>query len=285
MGTITYKLSIPTDNGSIGRECNSCNRYFKIYVDDKKENWYCPYCGTHQSDDDAWTKAQQPVIDKVAEEFAMKYAEDELDKMFGRLARRSKHITYSRGAKKTIVQPPTHHLETKVDSEIECCYCKTTFQIFGIFGFCPGCREDNINIYEVNLQIIKDELSRSKDNHRALRHAYNDVVSTFENFCKKVAKRKGLQGDANFQNMKNTREFFRQAGIDLYQNISEAEKIQVKRMFEKRHLYQHGDGTIGEKYVKVIPQDSKLFGTKAVLTEGEFLEGVEIIKKILRTLD
>lgn len=285
MSIITYTLSIPTDNGFLGRECSSCNRYFKIYLDDKKEHLYCPYCGTHQPDDDTWTKAQQQVIDKVAEDFATKFVEDELDKMFGRLARGSKHMKYSRGTKRTIVQPPTHHLETKVDSEIKCSSCKTRFQIFGIFGFCPGCKEDNINIYEVNLQIIKDELEKSQDNQRALRHAYNDVVSTFENFCKKVADRKGLQGNANFQNIKNTKDFFKDANIDIYKNISEVEKIEVKRMFEKRHLYQHGNGTIGDKYVKNIPEDRELLGTIATLTKEEFLKGVEIVKKILKTLE
>ncbi|MBK8291928.1 MAG: hypothetical protein IPK96_14345 [Flammeovirgaceae bacterium] len=56
-------------------------------------------------------------------------------------------------------------------------------------------------------------------------------------------------------------------------------------MFEKRHLYQHSDGTIEEKYIRVIPQDSKLFGTKAILTKDEFLKGIEIVKKILKALD
>lgn len=163
MGTITYTLSIPTDNGFIGRECNSCKKYFKIYLDDKKDHLYCPYCGTHQPDDETWTKVQQQAIDKVAGDFAKRLVEDELDKMFGRLARGSKFMKYTPGTK-TIVRQPTHHLERKVDSEIVCSNCKTKFQIFGIFGFCPGCKEDNINIYEVNLQIIKDELEKSEDN-------------------------------------------------------------------------------------------------------------------------
>ena len=285
MSIITYNLSIPTDNGFIGRECSSCNRYFKICLDDKKEHLFCPYCGTHQPDHDTWTKAQQQIIEKVTEDFATRFVEDEFDKMLGNLARGNKDLKYSPGTNRTSVQPPAHHLETKVDSEIECSRCKTRFQIFGIFGFCPGCKEDNINIYEVNLQIIKEELEKSHDGQRTLRHAYNDVVSTFENFCKKVADRKALKGYANFQNIKNTKDFFKDATIDIYKNISEAEKIEVKRMFEKRHLYQHGDGTIGDKYIKNIPEDSKLLGTIATLTKEEFLTGIEIVKKILKTLE
>ena len=93
MGTITYTLSIPTDNGFIGRECNSCNKYFKIYLDDKKDNLYCPYCGTLQPDDETWTKDQRQVIDKVAEDFITKFVEDQLDKVFGDLANGNEFVS------------------------------------------------------------------------------------------------------------------------------------------------------------------------------------------------
>ena len=148
---------------------------------------------------------------------------------------------------------------------------------------CPSCREESLLIYETNLQIIIQEINNASDKARVLRHAYNDVVSTFEGYCKLVAKRNGLE-NTNFQNLKTTKELFKKYQLDIYKDINENEKIIIKRVFEKRHAYQHAQGQITEKYVQNIPQDRVLLDTKAELSISELTAGIDVLKKILRVI-
>ncbi len=206
MKNLTYKISIPTDNGFWGRECKKCEKYFKVDSDQIKDEMFCPYCGEIQENDDMWTKVQKNVVDKIAHQVGKRFIEDELDKMLRKMARGSKSMTYKPG-RRTQISKPNTHLEKDIDSEIECSSCETRFQVYGIFGYCPGCKEDNILIYEANLQIILNEIENLANPKRSLRHAYKDLVTTFELSCKRISKNHDL-GTANFQNLLNVKKFY-----------------------------------------------------------------------------
>ncbi len=141
----------------------------------------------------------------------------------------------------------------------------------------------NILIYEANLNILLQEIDDSRDSNRSLRHAYNDLVSTFESYCKLVSEKHKL-GIVNFQNLKNTKDHFKKQGLNIYESISDKEKTKIKRVFEKRHAYQHAKGKITTEYIKNIPEDSKLIDTIAELSKNEFVESVDILKKVFRNI-
>lgn len=282
MSIIEFKVSFPTDNGFWGRECNICHKYFKIDSDKIQDNLFCPYCGDLQLNKELWTKEQTQIARKVATQVGRRFVEDEMEKMLKNLFKNSKTTTYTPGSR-TKITPPTSHVEKEVDTEINCPSCDTKFQVYGIFGFCPGCKEDSIMIYEANLSILLQEIDNSNNPNRSLRHAYNDLVSTFESYCKRVSERHNI-GVVNFQNLKNTKDHFKKEGLNIYEGISDVEKTNIKRVFEKRHAYQHSKGYITNEYVRNIPEDVKLIGTLAALSRVEFTEGVEILKKVLRII-
>jgi Zn finger protein HypA/HybF involved in hydrogenase expression len=282
MSIISFTISIPTDNGFIGRECNNCNKYFKIKVEHIKSEMYCPYCGTLQGEEDFITNKQKVEIDKRVDSIAKRYIEEKLDKMLQDLARGSNIINYRPTFEKP-VDNIYNHLEKEVDAEICCSHCLTYFQVFGIFGYCPGCRSDNILIYEANLDLLLQEIELSNNKKRALRHLYDDLVSTFENYCKKVSNKYNL-GNTNFQNLRSVKELFKKHGVNIFYDVSDKEKIDIKRVFEKRHAYQHAAGKITEKYIKNVPQDYHLIGTSAELDQEEFTNAINILKKITRNI-
>lgn len=283
MSTLNFKIAFPTDSGFWGRQCKQCDKYFKIDADKIKNELYCPYCGELQPNDNLWTKQQTQEAREIAASVGKRYIEDELEKMFKNAFGNSKFIKYTPEQKTIPKTSVTRHLEKPVDTEIECPTCKLKFQIYGIFGYCPSCRVESLQIYETNLQIIIQEINNSPDQARALRHAYNDVVSTFEGYCNLVAKRNELES-TNFQNLKSTKELFKKYQLNIYSDISETEKVTVKRIFEKRHVYQHAQGQITEKYIQNIPQDRHLLNTKAELSISELTEGIDVLKKILRII-
>ncbi len=179
---LTFQVSIPTDEGFVGRACANpdCGQYFKVLLADHKDQLDCPYCGVEFHKNSLLTSDQRDYVTEYAKEEATKYAVSELQKMlkktFGSSSARRSGISYKPGrVRKRTVRP--HYTERKVDTELECPTCNTRFQVYGIFGYCPGCRDENLRIYDANWTIIQREIENSVNQPRALRHAYGDLVS------------------------------------------------------------------------------------------------------------
>jgi hypothetical protein len=197
------------------------------------------------------------------------YAINELRKAFKDAFRGSKNISYKPAPPpiKRTVRP--HYVERDVDTEFECAECAIRFQVYGIFGYCPGCSCENVQIYDANWANIKRKLGSDPDKDRQLRHAYGDLVSTFEVFCNRKAKRVS-QERGNFQVLFDARKYFRNhAGIDMLGNVAGADLLALRRVFQKRHVCIHAGGEITDQYVRMIPEDSNLLGTQVVLSVDE----------------
>jgi len=286
MSTIEFKISVPTDEGFLGRECNSpdCMKYFRVHTGSIRDTMNCPYCGQRFSNDELHTQDQADFLRDAGKEKAIQYAQDEINKMLGGLAKKfkgNKHISFTHKPSRSpakVVKPI--YQEHKVDTELKCPDCDFVFQVFGIFGFCPGCRSENMQVYDANIGIIKQEISEATDKGRVLRHAYSDLVSTFEQFC--ISKAAPInEPKPSFQDLFEARRFFKKnLGVDILEDLSTSDSLCARRVFQKRHAYQHSAGKINEKYIKKVPEDKSLLGEKAELSESEFLEGARVIREI-----
>ncbi|MEX1013723.1 MAG: hypothetical protein WDZ80_01005 [Candidatus Paceibacterota bacterium] len=279
---IRFTVQFPTDNGFFGRECNNpkCGKYFKVHENSLTDEMYCPYCAESFSKEDLLTQDQTKYVEKVTKEKAEQYIHDEFQKMLKRATRNSKFLKFesSRRSKKHI-RP--NYKEKKTDSEFTCPYCECNFQVYGVFGYCPGCKKENILIYDANKDFILKEIESASNKERALRHAYSDIVSTFEIFCSNKAKM--ITTDStNFQDIYKTRRFFKKhLTIDILEDLRHEEELAFKRIFHKRHVYDHNDGVISEKYIKKIPEDKDNLGKKADLSIEEFQTGANVIRLVL----
>lgn len=283
---LTFKISIPTTDSFIGRECNNpdCKKYFKIHTGYFKDELFCPYCGIQFPKDQLWTPEQLDFAKQNAIEEGTAYITNEFDKMLKDVFRSSGSsksgfsMSYKSNGpyRKKIISPPS---ERNTDTELECSSCGSKFQVIGLFGFCPCCREDNIVIYDTNIRILLDDINSSKSPDRFLRHAYNDLVSTFEEYCKRKNK---TERKFNFQNLDVTEKFFRDHyHKELFSDITQPEVEVIKRFFQKRHVYQHNKGIIDQRYVEVIPSDVSLLGKTASLTVDEFMHATSILRNMI----
>lgn len=279
---IKFTVEFPTDEGFFGRECNNpkCGKYFKVHEDSLNEEMFCPYCAEDFHKENLLTKDQTKYAKDVAKEKAEQFIHEELDKMFKKTFRNSKFFKYkSNKRQKKNIRPK--YQEKKTDSEFTCPYCECRFQVYGVFGYCPGCKKENILIYDANADFILKEIDNSTNKERALRHAYSDIVSTFEIFCKN--KSQGITSKTTrFQNIYETRRFFKtHLNVDILKDLTHTEELTFKRIFHKRHTYDHNDGIISERYVKKIPEDNDKLGKKADLNVEEFKTGTKVIRKVL----
>lgn len=290
--SLTFRVSIPTDEGFVGRSCNNpnCKRYFKVHIDTIRTPMYCPYCGDSFPVDQLMTKNQVGYLREVAEEKARKLVFDECDQVFGRLAGRyprtdpvhfeHKPIRYREKA----IRPS--YSEDEVDSELVCPECGFRFQVYGIFGYCPGCRTENLLIYDANVGIIEQEITLSANPRRALRHAYSDLVSTFECFCAKKANMLGQQAKGGrFQSLSWTRKYFRKnLSIDVFASLDSKAWLTLRRVFGKRHACLHNKGQANEQYVRMVPEDRELLGKEVRMSIEDFRIATGLLREVLDTL-
>ena len=91
--------------------------------------------------------------------------------------------------------------------------------------------------YDANVNLILKEIENTSNKERALRHAYADIVSTFEIFCKQKAQKKTTR-TTKFQDLYEARIFFKKyLNVDILEELSNEEELTFKRIFQKRHLY------------------------------------------------
>ncbi len=284
---ITFNIAIPSDtDGFIGRACDSldCKQYFKIFVQDHKDELYCPYCGNQFSRDLLFTSQQLGHIKEVAIEEAQAYVFEEFQKILKSATRGSKYIKFNAGTapKKRPISPK--YVERQVDTEFQCADCGCRFQVYGIFGYCPGCSCENLLIYDANWNNIKRKLNQETDQFRSLRHAYSDLVSTFEAFCSRKAKH-FTQDKGNFQDLYDTRKFFKKhANIDILVSIDEEALLPLRRLFQKRHSCIHTSGKITERYIKKIPEDKIFLDNQVTLTVMELEQAANAMRVALANL-
>jgi hypothetical protein len=272
---------MPSDNGFIGRECKNpeCKKYFKVLFTSLKDKMFCPYCATLFDKSELITNDQLDYVREAGMEKARAYMFNKLRDIFKEATRGNKGLRWKPGNTYIPKAVSPNYLEKKVDSELECFQCKAVFQVYGTFGYCPSCKCDNSLIYDTNMQLILKEIEGSTNKDRALRHAYNDLVSTFENFCK---NKNTSDMKYNFQNLENAKLFFQDHfSIDMLQGLSLDEVLSIKRIFQKRHVYQHNRGIVDQRYINIIAEDSNLLNMEAPLTREEFIKGSEAMRKIL----
>ena len=278
----TFLVSVAGDGmGFIGRACDAtdCKQYFKVRIPDHKDILYCPYCGSRFSKKTLFTRDQIDHIRRVAAEEARVYAHEEIQAMFKSAFSGSQFVTYTPGPRPARRTVTPAYKERDVDTELECSECSTQFQVYGIFGYCPGCGYENLRIYDANWEAIKRSLGETANTNRQLRHAYSDLVSAFEAFCSRKAR--GITtATGTFQELFDARKFFKTyAKVDILASISPSSLLALRRVFQKRHVCTHAAGIINERYVRMIPEDSQLLGTEAVLSLAE----LEVAATAVRT--
>ncbi len=124
------------------------------------------------------------------------------------------------------------------------------------------------------------EIRQAQDDRRALRHAYSDLVSTFEVYCKRRAERLG--GGARFQDLFDARKFFKdKLNTDFLDHLTANDLLLLRRVFQKRHAVEHSGGLVDEKYIRMIPEDVAAAGTPVELTLEELEKAAGLLRGVI----
>ena len=302
----------PDDKGYIDRECpnEECQYTFKVLLKDWKEKVsdeevHCPLCGYVGSSDSWWTQNQLRMIENIAAKWAMNYVQKELDKSFSKLAQSTRNnkfiqITYNPGRRISFFNNPIGQRE-EWETEICCEQCGTHYSVIGSAFFCPCCGYNSVvNSYNDSLNSIERMIESLQEVKALLTEKYNadsaetmcrsmlegsigDLISAFQKFAScKYGELSGKQSRPNdFQIVeKGSQLFEREIGKSYLNWLSSDELDFMKVMFQRRHLLEHNNGMIDEKYLEKTNDQNYVVGQRLIVKVSDVFELLTILRKL-----
>ena len=308
-----YQIPILSDSkGYIDRECPNpkCLYIFKVLLKDwekifSHDKVHCPLCGYVDSRDNWWTQEQIKTIQNRSAALAQHYAQQELNRFF-------KNLNHTLGTKrgfKINYAPPQRisfinnyiYQRKEWETEICCEKCGAHYSVIGAAFFCPCCGyysaeisfSDSLDSIEKMLESFQEikktmEVKSSKDVaetmcRNMLEHSIGNIVSAFQKFasCKYEELTKQPPRVNDFQILKKGSELFENATGKKYNEfLSDSELHFMSVMFQRRHILEHNNGMIDQKYLDNSHDTSYSIGQRVVVKKTEVYRLLEIVRKL-----
>lgn len=310
---VSIPITLHSDgNGFFDRECpnEDCLYTFKILMKDweekvSDEEVHCPMCGYVDTSDKWWTQDQLEKMNEIAISWAMNYVQGELNKSFQSLARSTRNnkylkITYKAGKKISFINNPIGQRE-EWETEICCEKCGTHYSVIGSAYFCPCCGYNSaVNSYNDSLDSIKKMLDSLTDMRNLFAEKYGndsaetmcrgmlessigDMISAFQKFaCCKYEELSEKTGRVNdFQMFEKGSQLFEQETGSKYSDwLSETEQFFMKTMFQKRHLLEHNNGMVDQKYLNESNDHSYSVGQRIIVKPSDAYSLLDLLRNL-----
>lgn len=311
------KVSIPIEtdeNGFIDKECpdEECMFVFKVNEVDWKNNFkdesvFCPMCGNESTSDTFWTTEQINNAHKQAGEYLKgkihKAIKDD-SKNFNRRQPKGGFISMSMNVKghtpqKLIIPIPSQDI---FEQKISCEKCESRYSVVGSAFFCPCCGHNSveqtfnntINKIESSIKNIPtirealDEISKDQSENTCqtlIEKCLLDSVVAFQRYCDlKYSKHKNSKSKIPFNAFQKLDiggklwlELFNESYKDW---LTENQFERLNILFQRRHLLQHTEGIVDEKYLEKSSDNKYKSGQRIIVKEKDAIELVDYIKTL-----
>jgi hypothetical protein len=295
----------PDDKGYVGRQCpaDQCKRYFKVKPGTglKGDNLplHCPYCGHEGRTDNFHTKEQIEYALSVVERSFHEAIVGDVSDLARDFNRRASGGIFSltMGVKSSPVAL-RRYVEANLETEVECGNCSLQYSVYGVFAFCPECREHNsLHILDKSLGVVCKMLDVAETveqelGDRLIENALGDCISSFDGFGRELCRihsekcpNGAKAGRTSFQNLtganQNLKNLF---NLDLRSGLDPDEWQKAVQAFQKRHLLSHKMGVVDNEYVLKTGDSSATVGRRISIEADEIRQLVRIVAKLARHL-
>lgn len=300
------------EKGYFDRECpnENCQYTFKVCMEDWKEKVsdeevHCPMCGHIDTADKWWTQDQLDSMEEIVASYAMSMISEKLDEAFGGLARSTRHnkfvkIIYKPGRRITFQNNPIGQSE-EWEIDITCENCGTRYSVIGSAYFCPCCGHNSaVSAFEESMDSVEKMLASLSEMKQMLTTSYGrdkaetmcrgllessigDIVSAFQKFAScHYDELTGKTSRVNdFQIVDKGSQLFKDAtgkGYDEWLSVDELKDMNL--LFQRRHLIEHNNGMVDQKYIDKSGDNSYAVGQRLVVKGSDPLTLLAIIKKL-----
>lgn len=307
----------PDEKGYYDRQCpnEKCEYVFKIYMEDWKEKVsdeqvFCPMCG-HVAPSEHWfTHEQLESMHEIATSYAKSYMGKELDKMVGKMARsmrgnQSVQMTYKSSRRISFVNNPIGQRQ-EWELEITCKICHTKYSVIGSAYFCPCCGYNAVeSVFYESLDTVEKMIDSIEDINSTFEKNYGkdkaesmcrtmiegtlgDIVAAFQKYAEHIYKNiipdKKVRGN-DFQIIEKGSSLFKEAtGKGYHSWLSEDEMEDINILFQQRHILEHNNGLIDERYIQNSRDTSYQLGQRVIVKNSEAMRLLRYVRKLSKGL-
>ncbi len=296
---VMVHITLPVDDqGMIGRQCPSCDHYFKLKFGTGVQSTTttaCPYC-EHKSDSSNFTTNDQT-------EYAKSVAVNQtLGPLLGKLQRSLKEL--ERKSKGSLIQikaigtdirfPIKYYEENDLETRVECDHCGLIFAVYGVFASCPDCsRLNSMSIFRSSLEAVRKRLSiigniphsETELRQGLVADSISAGVATFDSLGKRLRKEFPEVIPSHPRNLFQNLEALSQAlwdglGFEVAKYLGGTRLNQFMYMFQVRHLWIHNFGEADKEFVQKTGCDQSIIGSKIAPSEEEVLSFLATIEQL-----
>jgi hypothetical protein len=241
--------------GLFGHQCPTCKGYWRSQAVPPTWNLTCPYCGVSADAHQFLTPGQRRFVEAVCELTVKAYNADkdgehviDMDQVADDVA-------------KTSERPAFYYTEESQQNHYTCTACGGADDILGRYGYCSCCGTRN-DLQELTREIetVNAKTRERLEKGEPLEEAVPDAVGAFDSAARQYAKqlakwvpmrpeRRTVLEGALFHNLKRVEDLKPWFGIDLFDGLDAADAAFIRRMFYRRHVYEHNGGEVDQKYL------------------------------------
>lgn len=313
---VEFQVPLEADeDGFLDRECPSenCRFQFKVNAEDwtslfQDEAVYCPLC-RHSAAADSWFTTEQV---EHAKSEALEHVRGRIGQALRKGARRFNRRQPRRGglirismevrgvrSKRAVVPvPATEPLELR----ITCDECGSRFAVIGSAFFCPCCGhnsaertfDDGLRKIFAKLDavpLMKEqyaEIDRRDQGELLARSlietALSDCVVAIQRIAEQVYSRMPDRPEPPhnvFQRVDDASDLWKEGTGKGYDDwLSDEELKDLRLLFQRRHLLQHTEGIVDQKYLDRSDDSSYSLGQRIVVQEADVLRLLELVEKL-----
>lgn len=301
---------ISDEKGYIDRECphEECEFVFKVHIEDWKkkvsdEIVYCPRCGHIAPSDQWWTQQQLEDIKDIAMQWAMSQVQKTIQKSFKKMSRQSNKyfkIKFKPGKVITFQNNPIGQQE-EWELEIHCNQCGTKTGVVGTAYFCPCCGHNAVDrVFNESMDRIKKQINSLNEMQEMLEKMYDkdtatnmirnmietslkDIISAYQKFAiecfNKGCTKKIRPNDFQIVD-KGSSLFKKYYGTGYEEWLTNNEINYMILMFQRRHILEHNNGIVDDKYLQNSKDTTYRVGQRVVCKIDHVSKLLKIIKKL-----
>lgn len=301
------QVPIPKDeDGFLGRECpqQACEGYFKVKPGTGLRGTglpcTCPYCGHTASSRDFWTKQQLAYAKSVAlSQITSALRADLKSFEFDIKPKGAFGIGISMKLQPGTPVPIRYYREKALETVVTCDGCTLEYAVFGVFGFCPDCRQHNsLLTLRRNLVLIRKQVALAATlTDAALRQhiiedALENSVSALDGFAREACRVRASASvdpakaeSVSFQNIdRAARRLKSLFNVALVEAVGSDDWSLLTVGFMKRHLIAHRSGVVDQQYLDETGESPTLLGRRIVIDDEQAIALADAVERLGETL-
>ncbi len=312
--TIAVSISLDAD-GYLDRRCpaSNCQGEFKVLNEDWRSSKvsddvaYCTYCGGKDAPPSFHTEAQRDHIRQTMRAVVGKAIHSGMKadaQQFNRRQPRKSFISMRmevRSSTPVVPLPPAALELLRVD--VACAGCACRYRVIGAAFFCPACGKNSgehtfdqsIDRVRRSIALLETLTNLDRDQTEALtmqlvEGGLSDVVTAFQRWAETAYRRLPGAGATMlapnvFQRLDGGSNAWRDAGGSEYTtHLSAPELDELRRLFQQRHVLEHCEGFVDQRYIDRGGDTTYVVGQRLVVRKDAVLRLADLVMNLVTGL-